>query len=98
MQNSVLEPASHGIDLVMAVLPSEFIDTIFRRKDWRRRKERKPKKDDTRSEAGRYVSRTNKYSEGQECESLSYFACKKKECEHSPFRDLLVTASEKIPN
>lgn len=35
MQNSVVEPASHKTDLTMAVLPSEFLDTIFSRKDWR---------------------------------------------------------------
>ena len=35
MQNSVVEPASHGMDVVIAVLPSAFVDTMFRRKDWR---------------------------------------------------------------
>lgn len=35
MQNSVLEPAPHGIDSMIALLPSAFVDLIFRRKDWR---------------------------------------------------------------
>ena len=33
MQNSVLEPALHGMDWVIAVLPSMFVDTTFRKKD-----------------------------------------------------------------
>lgn len=35
IQNSVLEPASHGKDLVMAVLPLAFVDSISRRENWR---------------------------------------------------------------
>ena len=33
MQNAVPEPASHGMDWVIAVLPSMFVDTTFRKKD-----------------------------------------------------------------
>ena len=35
MHNSTLEPASHGMDSMMVMLPSSFAESIFRRKDWR---------------------------------------------------------------
>ena len=58
MQNSVLEPASHGTDFVIAVVPSVFVDTTFRRKDCTR-----PRGGNSRSttsaEKARHVERMN---------------------------------------
>ena len=35
MQTSTLEPASHGTDSIVVMLPSVFSDLIVRKKDWR---------------------------------------------------------------
>ena len=52
IHSSVLEPASHGMDLMIAVLPSEFCDTILRRKVWRGRNGCKSRRGETNADKG----------------------------------------------